>query len=171
MPGIVGAPTPRRIEVPDVRAAGAAAPPHADARLVPAGTMAPAAGAAATMSGADVYDVGDVYPTSVQVRDADGRPPTPPPWCARPSHPTGTTTTPPIEHTGPGAHAAGIPITMPGLWSVDWNATGLNASAYPTRSPHATRRPCPSCPSQMRRPTSTSHRPTPMMSCAPTSTW
>ncbi len=77
-----------------------------------------------------MYDVGDVYPTSVQVRDADGAAADATAVVCTAVAPDGTTTTPPIEHTGPGAYAAGIPITMPGLWSVDWNATGLNASAY-----------------------------------------
>ena len=63
--GIV-APRRGRIEVPDVRAAGRAAPTMP---IVPAGTMAPPRRRTWHLTW---YDVGDVYPTSVQVRDADG---------------------------------------------------------------------------------------------------
>ena len=53
MPGIVwGTYAAAASKYPTYAQLAAAAPTSADARLVPAGTMAPAAGAAATMSGA-----------------------------------------------------------------------------------------------------------------------
>jgi hypothetical protein len=77
-----------------------------------------------------MLDVGDVYPTEVVVRSAAGQPADATAVACAVTAPDGTTTHPPVQHAATGTYRSSVLVTAPGLWSVVWTSTGLNAASY-----------------------------------------
>ena len=76
------------------------------------------------------YDVGDVVPLSVVVRDGAGAPADATAVVLTVTLPDGTTTTPTVAHPSTGSYTATYAATTARLHGVSWTATGTNASAY-----------------------------------------
>lgn len=76
------------------------------------------------------YDVGDVVPLSVTVRDAAGAAADATAVVLTLTLPDGTTVTPTVAHPATGSYTATYPAASAGLHGVSWVATGTNASAY-----------------------------------------
>lgn len=77
-----------------------------------------------------MYDLGDVVPLSVEVRDASGVLANAGAVTCTVTLPTGTTVVVSVANTGTGKYAATYSPSVTGRFSVRWVATGANASAY-----------------------------------------
>lgn len=76
------------------------------------------------------YDLADVIPLTVTIRDANGDPADGGAVVLTVGLPDGTTVTPSVTHSGVGVYQVDYPPTMPGRHTVSWVCTGLNASGY-----------------------------------------
>lgn len=76
------------------------------------------------------YDLADVVPLTVTIRDADGDPADGGTVVLTVGLPDGTTATPAVTHAGTGVYQVDYSPTMPGRHTVSWVCTGLNASGY-----------------------------------------
>lgn len=76
------------------------------------------------------YDLGDVVPLSVEIRDTAGALADAGAVTLTIALPDGTTTTPAVTSPSTGVYEASHPAAMVGLHAVRWAATGTNAGAY-----------------------------------------
>lgn len=76
------------------------------------------------------YDLADVVPLTVTVRDAAGAPADGGSVVLTIERPDGTTVTPSVTHSATGVYQVDYPPTMAGRHVAMWACTGLNASGY-----------------------------------------
>lgn len=77
-----------------------------------------------------MIDVGDVYSTSVTVRDSAGDPADAGAVFCTVIAPDGVVSSLHVLRESPGLYRAGLVATQPGIWQVRWTATGINESAH-----------------------------------------
>lgn len=76
------------------------------------------------------FNLGDVVPLSITVRDADGNPANAGTVTVTVTLPDGSTASPTVTNDDPGVYNADFPTTQAGVHQVRWVATGTNASAF-----------------------------------------
>jgi hypothetical protein len=76
------------------------------------------------------FNLGDVVPLSITVRDADGAPANAGAVTVTVTLPDGTSATPDVTNPETGTYNADYPTTQAGVHQVRWVATGENASAF-----------------------------------------
>lgn len=76
------------------------------------------------------YDLADVVPLTVTIRDAAGAPADGGTVVLTIERPDGTTVTPSVAHAGTGVYQVDYPPTMAGRHVAQWVCTGANTSGY-----------------------------------------
>ncbi len=74
-------------------------------------------------------DLGDVYATKVEVRDANGTLADPTEVVCTVTDPAGLSVDVPVQRVDVGVYRAGVRATLPGQWLIHWQATGLHESS------------------------------------------